>query len=50
MQFKYDGVNVPGLTKRYFDGKVPVVEIAGPDLERQPLPSQYLYCETLTRE
>ena len=43
MHHKYDGVNVPGLIKRYWDGDVPELEIAGPGIERQRLPSEYLY-------
>jgi len=43
MHFKYDGVNVPGLIPRYWDGEAPVLEIAGPGLERQTIPPEYLY-------
>jgi hypothetical protein len=42
MQFKYDGTNVPGLIKRYWDGDVPELQISGPRLPRQPLPAQWL--------
>jgi hypothetical protein len=43
MQFKYDGVNVPGLIKRYFDGEVPVLEMSGPGMKRQSIPAHILY-------
>ena len=43
MQFTYDGMNVPGLIKRYFDGEVPLLEIAGPGMKRQPIPERILY-------
>jgi hypothetical protein len=43
MHFKYDGVNVPGLIKRYWDGDVPELEIAGPGIQRGLLPREYLY-------
>ena len=43
MQFKYDGVNVPGLIKWYFDGEAPVLEMSGPGMERQPIPEGMLY-------
>ena len=42
MQFKYDGTNVPGLLKYYFDGKVPQLLISGPGLEKQPIPAERL--------
>lgn len=43
MHFKYNGMNVPGLIARYWDGEVPALEIAGPGLERQAIPTEYLY-------
>ena len=43
MQFEYDGLNVPGLIERYWTGEVPKLEIAGPGLERQPIPAELLY-------
>lgn len=42
MQFSYDGANVPGLIPRYFDGDVPTLEISGPGLTRQPIPTALL--------
>ena len=43
MHFKYDGVNVPGLIKWYFDGEAPVLEMSGPGMKRQPIPEDMLY-------
>ena len=43
MQFSYDGVNVPGLIKRYFDGEAPVLEMSGPGMKRRPIPADILY-------
>tara|TARA_B100000686_G_scaffold334186_1_gene401066 strand:+ start:2613 stop:6080 length:3468 start_codon:yes stop_codon:yes gene_type:complete len=43
MQFDYDGVNVPGLIPRYWDGDLPKFEISGPGLNRQSLPPENLY-------
>jgi hypothetical protein len=43
MQLKYDGVNVPGLIKWYFDGEAPVLEMSGPGMKRQPIPEGMLY-------
>ena len=43
MHFKYDGVNVPGLIGRYWEGDVPELEIAGPGIERQSIPRKFLY-------
>jgi hypothetical protein len=34
---------VPGLTKNYFDGEVPSLEISGPGIARQPIPATWLY-------
>jgi len=42
MQFRYNGTNVPGLIKRYWDGEVPALEVSGPGLDRQPIPSEWL--------
>lgn len=38
-----DGVNVPGLIKRYSDGEVPALEMSGPGMQRPPLPEEILY-------
>ena len=43
MQFSYDGVNVPGLIKRYFDGEGRVLEMSGPGMKRRPIPAGILY-------
>ena len=43
MHFKYEGMNVPGLIPRYWDGETPALDIAGPGLERQPILPEYLY-------
>ena len=43
MQFKYDGVNVPGFIKWYFDGEVPLLAMSGPGMEKQPIPQGMLY-------
>lgn len=43
MQFRYEGVNVPGLIKRYFDGVAPVLEMSGPRMKRRPIPPNMLY-------
>jgi hypothetical protein len=43
MQLKYDGVNVPGLIKWYFDDEVPVLQMSGPAMKKQPIPEGMLY-------
>ena len=43
MHYRYDGVNVPGLIGRYWEGDVPELEISGPGIERQSIPQKYLY-------
>jgi hypothetical protein len=43
--FTFPGLNVPGLTKTFFDGKIPKLEISGPGIERQPVPANWLYCK-----
>lgn len=41
-QFTYPDLNVPGLTKTFFDGDTPQLELSGPGIERQPIPSAWL--------
>ena len=41
-QFTYPELNVPGLTKTFFDGATPQLEISGPGLKRQPIPRAWL--------
>jgi hypothetical protein len=42
MQFIFPELNVPGLTKVFFDGKVPSLEISAPGMKRQPIPEAWL--------
>ncbi|MCY3021608.1 MAG: chitobiase/beta-hexosaminidase C-terminal domain-containing protein [Planctomycetota bacterium] len=42
LSFEYPGWNVPGLTKIIWDGDAPQLEIAGPGIQRQPIPAAWL--------
>lgn len=42
MQFTYPGLNVPGLSKTFWDGVTPELWVSGPALDRRPLPAAWL--------
>lgn len=38
IQYSYPELNIPGLTKTFFDGKAPVLDVSGPGVSRQAIP------------
>ena len=45
LQFTYPALNVPGLTKTFFDGPMPDLRISGPGAEPHPIPASWLWHE-----
>ena len=42
LRFFHPALNVPGLTKTFFDDKVPELRITGGGLQEEPIPDSWL--------